>query len=104
MSESKLQDPDKSWKRLISEAKLGKTRHYFQMRREYRALKAVSVVGVLRKAKGLSVYVHGENSFNYPELTEDFMLLTCWAESFPAGSTPVERFVSFETWAFAPGK
>lgn len=42
MSESKLRDPDKSWKLLISEAKRGKTRHYLQMRREYRALKAVS--------------------------------------------------------------
>jgi hypothetical protein len=41
MSEAKLQLPDESWKRLISESKLGKTRHYFQMRREYRALKAV---------------------------------------------------------------
>jgi hypothetical protein len=41
MSESKVHHPDKSWKRLISEAKLGKTRQYFQMRREYRALKAV---------------------------------------------------------------
>lgn len=42
MSESKLRDPDKSWKLLISEAKRGKTRQDLQMRREYRALKAVS--------------------------------------------------------------
>lgn len=40
MSEAKLNLPDKSWKKLISESKKGKTRHYFQMRREYRALKA----------------------------------------------------------------
>lgn len=44
MSEAKLNDPDKSWKRRISETKIGRTNKYYQMRREYRALKAVSAV------------------------------------------------------------
>lgn len=39
MSLAKLQRPDNdNWPRLISESKKGKTREYFQMRREFRAL------------------------------------------------------------------
>lgn len=39
MSEAKLNRPDgATWPQLISESKLGKTKEYFQMRREFRAL------------------------------------------------------------------